>query len=915
LVPNGSLPIITGMTPLTVLFPLAACAVHPLRRLKAIIAASFLVLQVWVVVAAGAIELAGITVSSRLNESLEASIPLKDLAGDISAHSLTVSLASAKAHREAGIPFDKGITELLFTVDLSSDSPAILVRSSDAVGAPFLRFLLAVESGEQRLLRDYTVMLDPPNSVEPVQFATAQAGAREIPGSSFRYPGEYIGPVERGETLMQLARRVHVANPITLEQTMVALVIDNPDGFIEGNMNLLREGVTLHVPSERQMAATDPGAAREIYESHLLSWLHRQSQVNAGDVSTANWMAIHSPGSDGTGGATAIKGDDSTDYILRIVDPVKGILPGQPSQTAQAFAADDQTGSSEPSAAAATPDLDATAIALADRLTAVEESLGSKELENQQLNQQVELLQQQLEKTMQLIELQETQLAIAQQQLKTMRVQEVEKSAPASESSTESLATESVGADPPDNALTREQQTVEASPQTTPDQLGEAEGGSAATGEALTESDGATVPMPSVSGAPTGDATATAETLSPAPPWVEPSQTIDWLVDQTQNFAHLTVGLSEFVTGELSSGRSVVPGMSQQTLMLLAVAGLLLLLLILFRIRRASSGASTGSAANTDTPTGRPLFESGARTPPSEPDAVGSGPPDESVGAGFVTDIETQRGVAVHSDEVDPLTEAEIYLAYGRTVQAEQTLRDAIVRAPDRIELKLKLLEVLKVLARSEAFLELAAEVRAVVTAGSPEEAHLEKLIRESPFSNPSATPEAPIGGASTGAGSPTSTVSLGPVSAQGAGAAESVADEGIAFELDFDADPDPEAQAGQVEVDPPAPTSGAQDLFGGLELELESPFAETESVQTGSGDGRITLPEVADSPNDPGMTSDPAQASNPESEERTQLELANAYLEMGDPAAAREILTALSASQDPAIAKRAEELLSNINR
>jgi FimV-like protein len=44
-------------------------------------------------------------------------------------------------------------------------------------------------------------------------------------------------------------------------------------------------------------------------------------------------------------------------------------------------------------------------------------------------------------------------------------------------------------------------------------------------------------------------------------------------------------------------------------------------------------------------------------------------------------------------------------------------------------------------------------------------------------------------------------------------------------------------------------------------------------------------------------------------------LELANAYLEMGDPAAAREILTALSASENPAIATRAKELLSNIDR
>jgi len=903
------------MTSLTVLPPLAARAVHALRQLKAAIAVCFLVLQVWAVVSAGAIELAGITVSSRLNESLEASIPLKGLADDVRPDSLTVSLASAEAHEKAGIPFDKEITGLLFTVDLSSDPSAILVSSSDAVGAPFLRFLLAVESGEQQLLRDYTVMLDPPNSVELVQAAAAQTGVPEISESSLLYPGEYIGPVERGETLMRIARRVQVTNPITLEQTMVALVGDNPDGFIEGNMNLLREGATLHVPSERQIAATDPQAAREIYENHLLNWLQRQSQVNADEVPTANWMTIHSPGSEGIGGAIEKQGDASTDYILRIVDPVERTVSGQPLRTAQTSATGDQPGSSEPSAAPATPDVDTIAIALTNRLTAVEESLGSKELENQQLNQQVELLQKQLEKTMQLIELQETQLAIAQQQLKTMLAQEVEKSVPATESSTESPATESVGVDEPDTRLTREQEVVEASPQTTSDQPGEAEGGSAVSGEALGESDGATDPLPAVSGASAGDATAPTETLSPAPPWVDPSQTVDWLMDQIHNLLHITVGLSRIVAEEVSGGESVVPGVSQQTLMLFAVAVLLLLLLILFRRRRASSGASIGNAGDPDTPARRPLFESAARTPPSEPDAAGSDPPDESVGAGFVTDIETQRGVAVHSDEVDPLTEAEIYLAYGRTVQAEQTLRDAILRVPDRIELKLKLLEVLKVLVRSEAFLDLAAEIRAVVTPGSPEEAHLEKLVMESLSSDHSATPETPVVGAPTGTGPATPTISPGPVSVEGARVAESVADEGIAFEFDLDTDRDPGVQGGQAEVGAPAPTSGTQGSSGGLELELESPFPETEAAQTGSGGGPITPPEIADSPNDLGMTSEPVEVPTLESEEKTQLELANAYLEMGDPAAAREILTGLCASEDPTIARRAEELLGNNSR
>ena len=58
---------------------------------------------------------------------------------------------------------------------------------------------------------------------------------------------------------------------------------------------------------------------------------------------------------------------------------------------------------------------------------------------------------------------------------------------------------------------------------------------------------------------------------------------------------------------------------------------------------------------------------------------------------------------------------------------------------------------------------------------------------------------------------------------------------------------------------------------------------------------------------------SDPDQSESADSEERTQLELANAYLEMGDPAAAREILTALIHSRDNDIQERAKALLETL--
>jgi pilus assembly protein FimV len=280
-----------------------------------------------------------------------------------------------------------------------------------------------------------------------------------------------------------------------------------------------------------------------------------------------------------------------------------------------------------------------------------------------------------------------------------------------------------------------------------------------------------------------------------------------------------------------------------------------------------------------------------------------------------VTDIETQRGVAVQSDEVDPLTESEIYLAYGRSTQAEQTLRDAILRTPDRIELKLKLLEVLTVLARVEAFQELAVDVRDLVVPGSPEEAHLDKLIREfkpddsGDVSEAETIPAGAVIDLPDRAGSDDVPVSSSAVPAPFS------PDEGIVFELDSESG-SPSASLAQE------PASEAfrvgqtiADASGSLELELEPPLPDVTFTQTVSGNqGALALDSPV--PEDPLTAVDEVtSAIDNDNEEKTQLELANAYLEMGDPAAAREILAGLSLSQDPSIKERAQALLEEARR
>ena len=391
---------------------------------------------------------------------------------------------------------------------------------------------------------------------------------------------------------------------------------------------------------------------------------------------------------------------------------------------------------------------------------------------------------------------------------------------------------------------------------------------------------------------------------------------LDWVAFQSEGSIRALASLGQIGLQALVEGESVVPGMTQQAMSLLVAVFLLLWLFILFRRRRvARTGREGEDLLTQDSVVRQPLFDGRAMQTKASSGTASPAPEEESVGAGFVTDIETQRGVAVQSDEVDPLTESEIYLAYGRSTQAEQTLRDAILRTPDRMELKLKLLEVLKVLSRGEAFQELAVDVRDLVAQGSPEEAHLDKLIREFKLDDSGDMSEAETIPAVAVIDLPNHPGSDDAGVLSSAVPAPSSPDEGIVFELDSESR-SPSASLAQE----PAPEAfgvgqTAADASGSLELELEPllpdvTFTRTVSVNQGGLASDPPLPE------DPLVTVDEVTpAIDNDNEEKTQLELANAYLEMGDPAAAREILAGLSLSQDPSIKERAQALLEEARR
>lgn len=103
---------------------------------------------------------------------------------------------------------------------------------------------------------------------------SAPAGAQPAPGSTY-------GPVRPAETLSQLAGRFRGEASVNARQAMIAILRANPDAFVEGNINALRAGVTLRVPTRAEMEAITPGEAAAEFARHDQAWRNRRRTGSA----------------------------------------------------------------------------------------------------------------------------------------------------------------------------------------------------------------------------------------------------------------------------------------------------------------------------------------------------------------------------------------------------------------------------------------------------------------------------------------------------------------------------------------------------------------------------------------------------------------------------------------------------------
>jgi pilus assembly protein FimV len=319
-----------------------------------------------------ALGLGEIHLNSSLNEPMNAEIDLI-AAGPDELGALRATLAAKDAFTRYGIERPPFLSTLTFKVGKSKDGrDVLLVRSSDSIPEPFVTFLVEVNWARGRLMREYTVLLDPPvytpgeraSTAAPVAAATtapaptppARTKTTPVPASpaassdtetaaaprhTRRSPGRSEGNassastagagaassaagneasgaagdsyrVAQGDTLTKIARSLHSGSKAEIDQTMIAMYRANPDAF-GGNINILRRGAILRVPGGDEVAALNQTEAIGEVRRQMDAWRGAGAAAPNGHLRLvtpgAGGGASNSPGdSAASGEAQALKG-------------------------------------------------------------------------------------------------------------------------------------------------------------------------------------------------------------------------------------------------------------------------------------------------------------------------------------------------------------------------------------------------------------------------------------------------------------------------------------------------------------------------------------------------------------------------------------------------------------------------------
>lgn len=593
---------------------------------------------------------------SALGQPLRAEVEITSVSRD-EATNLAARLASADAFRQAGLEFGPALQGLRFAVEPRGDSRYVVrISSAQPINEPFVDLLLELNWANGRLVREYTFLLDPPE-------------LRSLQASPATSPQEPVVPPQAAvvsRTLRDSTARAARAGSAVRASERPA---DEP-----GRPAAADTGRT--APTDAARTTLADVASGNLY------------QVNRGDTlaGIARKVKPASVGTEQT--AAAIYRTNPTAFIgspdvlkagfsLRIPDAAviasidaseaqrtlrMRIKDGDADRGAIAEGGDRLKLSRDTASGAAAPAAGAAG-SPSSRASSVEQGV-AREAAIAQVDERVRQLERTLLDLQKLLELKDRSLASAQKQLDVARVSggkpsgEPNGKLDISGARAANAADAAAGAAPA-AAMLPAVAGAGAQPAVSP-----------ATAQPVAAAAGPSVPAGAAAAPGAAPATAPAKAqAAPAPAPSAPNAEPSFLDD-------------------LLTSPYALPGLGGVALLAAGYAWLTVR-------RRRQSEQFDDELATSDAFAANSMF--GAAEPADPSDTLSK--PTE------------QPSVEEPVTEVDPVAEAEVYIAYGREPQAEEILREALRRQPDRQPVRMKLLEILAGRKDAVAFGEIAGEM------------------------------------------------------------------------------------------------------------------------------------------------------------------------------------------------------------
>jgi len=644
---------------------------------------------------ASAIVIDRFIVESYLGKPLNGSFVVKGKTGD-DLSLLAVSLASYDEFNQAGINYTSALNNLNFTVENVTPTKSIVkVTSTGKMNDPFVHLLLKLSWNGGQLLREFTALIDPPvysnDKAAQIESAISQSdesdsrviSSNEYTGNSNVVSTSAYGTVTARDSLSTTALQIQSDYPdLSIYQIMTALYRDNPDAFIDNNINGLIKGSVLTVDEVDNIQKLSRKEGVTFFFNQLELWkvssFNSQNLDNSVKISQGEELGSVVENSNEDTSTDVSSVESQTEIATNsITNPEFQVAASNFEESTESKALNNEIGE------------------LKARLTDIEASYESAKLENKELKETIEILESQLLDSNKLIELSNQELASLQQSKSEEEAINVLEQVVA-----ENLPTVEETAVTPEPVIAEAASNEEEVEKQEVPQLGEIaeevkpiENELAEVEESVEEAVKEDVSVES------------AEIINNQ----EPTPVIETIEQTTaEKVESFVTEFWKFILGGL---------------------GILLLLgLLISRLRGKSSDneesfemsftdyTEEGSTENVltlnkkvEVSPSKPSVESGsyntnassidmdalreATQSVTDFDKSEVGDDEATRESSFLT-VYNDGDVIVNADEIDPIAEADVYIAYGRKDQGEEVLLEGVKSFPERSDIKIKLLEL-----------------------------------------------------------------------------------------------------------------------------------------------------------------------------------------------------------------------------